>query len=235
MPRFFSGGAAGAMMEAVLVNTGGGLVEGDRVSCAISVGAGACLRADTQAAEKIYRSLTGICEVSCDLRVAVGGLLLWMPRETIMFDGARLSRKLDVSVEKNARFLAAEVLIFGRIARGERLTHGQLRDSWAIRCDGKLLWMDCLRLDDFTAHRARRFGFGDSAGLATVVYFGGDAERFLPFAREAAAANGGGATLVNGILLARFLNPDEALLRAAPAALAGELARLILANCSRDA
>jgi len=221
-------------MEAIIVNTGGGLVEGDRLSTVITVGMGARLNVTTQAAEKIYRSLTETCAVSNDLRVAGDGHLIWLPRETIMFDGARLSRRLAVTVERKSRFLAAEVLIFGRIARGERLTHGQLRDTWSIHCDGKLLWMDCLRLEgDFAAHRARRFGFGDSTGLATVIYFGGDAASFLPFARATAARNGGGATLVNGILLARFLNHDEALLRAAPAALAGELAQIITGSVSR--
>ncbi|MGH6822322.1 MAG: urease accessory protein UreD [Methylocella sp.] len=215
-------------MEAIVVNTGGGLVEGDRISTTITVGRGARLHITTKAAEKIYRSLTEMCVVKSDLRIAGEGFLIWLPKETILYDGAHLSRQQMVSAEKASRFLAAEVIIFGRIARGERLTHGQLRDSWSIRCDGKLLWMDCLRLaDDFAGHRARRFGFGDSVGLGTVIYFGADAVSHLPFARDMAARNGGGATLVNGILLARFLSHDEALLRAAPAALASELARMI--------
>jgi urease accessory protein len=231
---FFPSVPDSAIMEAVLVNTGGGLVEGDRVSATITVGAGGRLRVESQAAEKIYRSLTEVCIVSNDARVAAGGLLIWLPRETIMFDGARLCRRLDVSVTRSSRFLAAEVVIFGRIARGERLTHGQLRDSWSIHCEGKLLWMDCLRLEgNFAAHRARRFGFGDSVGLATVLYFGGDASSLLPFAREMAARNGGCATLVSGILLVRFLSHDEAMLRAAPAALSGELARMVTGQVIR--
>jgi urease accessory protein len=221
-------------MEAVLVNTGGGLVEGDHISTRISVGDSAQLRVENQAAEKIYRSVTEICTVSNEAQIASRGLLMWLPRETIMFDGARLSRRLSVSVAGSSRFLAAEVVIFGRIARGERFTHGQLRDYWSLHCNEKLLWMDCLRLDgDFAAHRARRFGFEDSVGLATVLYYGGDAASFLPFARETAARNGGGATLVSGILLARFLSRDEAMLRAAPAALAGELARMITGQVVR--
>lgn len=223
-------------MEAIVVNTGGGLVEGDHLSTMITVGDGARLRVESQAAEKIYRSLTEVCAVSIDVRIAGGGLLIWLPQETIMFDGARLSRRFDVSVSDGSRFLAAEVLIFGRIARGEHLTYGEVRDCWSIRRDGKLLWMDCLRLEgDIGIHRARRFGFGDSVGLATVLYFGGDAASLLPCAREAAARHGGGATLVNGILLTRFLSDDEAVLRAAPAALAAELLRMIAGPVVRNA
>ncbi|MBA2585488.1 MAG: urease accessory protein UreD, partial [Chthoniobacterales bacterium] len=185
---FFPSVSDRSIMEAIIVNTGGGLVEGDRLSTTITVGMGARMKVTTQAAGKIYRSLTETCAVSNDLRVSGDGLLIWRPQETILFDGARLPRQQVVFVEQKSRFLAAEVVIFGRIARDEILTHGQLRDSWSIHCDGKLLWMDCLRLEgDFAAHRARRFGFGDSIGLATVIYFGADAAHFLPYARQTAS------------------------------------------------
>lgn len=233
--RVFFSSIGTSFKEAILVNTGGGLVEGDRLSSTITVGSGARLHVTTQAAEKIYRSLTMNCIVTNDLHIDEGGLLLWLPQETILFDGARLSRRQSVSVAKTSRFLAAEVTVFGRIARGERVTCGQLRDTWSIRCEGKLLWMDCLRLDgDFSAHRARRFGLGDSIGLASVIYFGGDAASFLPLARRAAARDGGGATLVNGILLARFMNPDEGLLRQAASDLAADLRKAITASVSRE-
>ncbi|VFU09735.1 urease accessory protein UreD [Methylocella tundrae] len=211
-------------MEAILVNTGGGLVEGDRISSEIRVREGARLTVTTQAAEKIYRSLTEETRITTDLAVAEGAQLTWAPQETILFDGARLRRRQCVSVTKTSRFLAAEIVIFGRIARGERFTCGSLRDNWAIRCRDKLLWMDCLRLDEgFLAEKARRFAFGDSAGLGTIIYFGPDSASILPVAQDAAARLGGGATLVNGVLLARFLNDDEAQLRAASFSFAEEL------------
>lgn len=173
---FFPRVSGASIMEAIVVNTGGGLVEGDRISTMVTVGRGAGLHVTTQAAEKIYRSLTEICTVESDLRVAGEGLLLWLPQETILFDGARLSRLQIVSVENASRFLASEVVVFGRIARGEKFAYGQLRDTWSIRCDGKLLWQDRLRLEgDCAVHRTRRFGFGNSAGLATVIYFGREA------------------------------------------------------------
>ncbi|HXW71936.1 MAG TPA: urease accessory protein UreD [Methylocella sp.] len=226
---FFPSVPRADMMEAILVNTSGGLVEGDDISTKITTGEGARLRVESQAAEKIYRSLASTCMVSNEVRIDCGGLLLWLPQETIVFDGARLSRRLEMSVTRHSRLLAAEVVIFGRIARGERLTHGELRDSWLLRCDGKLLWMDCLRLKgEVAAQNARRFGFADSAGLATVLYFGDDAESLLPLARQNAAHSGGGATLINGVLLARFLNRDEAALREASTEFTRELARIVI-------
>lgn len=226
---FFPSVSDASIMEAILVNTGGGLVEGDCMSTTVAVGARAGLLVTTQAAEKIYRSLTQSCIVANHLHVAGDGLLMWLPQETILFDGGRLLRHQTVSVETNSCFLAADVTIFGRIARGEHLLHGQLRDTWSIWCKQKMVWLDCLRFEgDFAAHRARRFGFGDSVGLATVIYFGDAAASFLLLAKDAAARYGGGATLVNGVLLARFLSNDEALLRAAALSLAGELRHAIV-------
>ena len=47
----------GAGLDAVIVNTGGGMTGGDRFDLGIKVGAGADVSVTTAAAEKIYRSL----------------------------------------------------------------------------------------------------------------------------------------------------------------------------------
>ncbi len=47
----------GAALDAVIVNTGGGMTGGDRFDLDIKVGAGADVTVTTAAAEKIYRSL----------------------------------------------------------------------------------------------------------------------------------------------------------------------------------
>jgi len=62
----------------------------------------------------------------------------------------------------------------------------------------------------------RPTAFAGAEAFATVVYAGADAGRYLDLAREraAAAACRAGASLVNGLLLARFLG-DAASLRAA--------------------
>jgi urease accessory protein len=222
-------------MEAILVNTGGGLVEGDHISIAVSVGPGARLIVGTQGAEKIYRSLTSETVVDTDLFVAEGAVLIWSPQETIVFDGAHIKRDQVVSVAKTSRFLASEVVVFGRVARGERFAYGQLKDSWTVRCEGQLLWVDKLRLLGDISQRTRRFSFGDSAGLGTIIYFGCDSSSILPQARDRAARLGGGATLVNGVLVARFLNDDEARLRAASSAFADGLRKTIVAAAERGA
>jgi len=202
--------------QAVLVNTAGGIVGGDILTTEIEAGPGTIATATTQAAEKVYRALDGAARLVTRIAVAAGAWFEWLPQETILFDGARLDRKLEFVLEPGASLLAAETVLFGRAARGEQMRHGQLLDSWAVRRDGRLVWADRLKLDgDIRAALDRPFGFNGAVGMTTLLHAGPQAASFLPRAREIAAAQtaAGAATLVNGILLVRFLDRDGARLR----------------------
>jgi len=199
--------------EAAIVNTGGGVVGGDRYSLDIEVEAGAALTITTPAAEKIYRSGGESAEIVTHLRCGEGARLEWLPQETILFDGARLRRRLEIDLSPNARFLGVETILFGRRASGEFLNSGALRDAWTLCVGGRPIWADAIGLSgDIAAHRAGRFGIRDAAGYATIVIAGPSAAALLPRARDIAQ---GAATLVNGVLLLRFLDSDAARLRGA--------------------
>ena len=51
-------------LEAVLINTAGGLTGGDRLDWAVDVGDGASATVTTQACEKVYRAASDGAEVS---------------------------------------------------------------------------------------------------------------------------------------------------------------------------
>ena len=53
----FPNSEPGAPLEAVIINTAGGMTGGDRFDVDIKVGVGARLTVTTAAAEKVYRSL----------------------------------------------------------------------------------------------------------------------------------------------------------------------------------
>ena len=93
--------------EAVLVNTAGGMAGGDRYALDLDVGAGARLAITTAAAEKVYRTLGPDTTIDVTLSVDAGGELAWLPQETILFDGARLRRSIDVALADGARLLLA--------------------------------------------------------------------------------------------------------------------------------
>jgi urease accessory protein len=197
--------AAGGAPLAVLVNISGGLAGGDRMQVAVQIGTGAAATVTTQAAEKIYRSLDDDARVETRLAVADDARLEWLPQESILFDGACLDRRIAAAVGRGGRLIACETLVFGRAARGETMTRGRVCEFWRIECEGRLAWVDRLGLSGAIAAQLDGMGFGGARALATAVYAGPQAAALLPLARAAAEAEGGGATVVNGVLVTRLL------------------------------
>jgi urease accessory protein len=210
---------AGDPPVAALVTTSGGLVGGDRLDVAVSVGENAALMAIGQAAEKVYRSLGNDCGVDIALEVGAGGWLEWLPQETILFEGARLRRNTALSVAGTGRALAGEMLVFGRVARGETMSYGLVRDAWTVRRDGRLVWADALHMDgeDIPYSLAAAAGFAGARAYATAIYVGPDAAAQLDLARDAAAIDGvrSGATLCGPVLVVRWLGADPGAVRRA--------------------
>jgi urease accessory protein len=214
----FPAPAGGDILQAALVTTSGGLVGGDRLSLDITAEADAAAMAVAQAAEKVYRSTGEDCVIDVDLRADAGAWLEYLPQETILFDGARLRRKTQIHLHPEARILAGEILVFGRIGRGERLTLGFVRDAWSVAVGGRPAWNDALRLDgDIGAKIGHAAGLGGAASMATAVYGGPDTADHLDYGRDyfAESQDGviGGASLVNGILTARWIGQDAQALR----------------------
>ena len=208
--------ASGDPPTAVVVTTSGGLVGGDRLEIAATVGAGASALVTAQAAEKVYRSAGADVRVDVRLAVEDGGWLEWLPQETILFDAARLRRTTLVEVNGTGRLLAGELLVFGRIARGERFAQGLARDAWEVRRDGRLVWADALHLDgDVAALLDHPAGFAGATAYGTIVYVGRDAAGRLDAARALLeeVAPHAGATVLGEVLVIRLLGRDAQRLR----------------------
>jgi urease accessory protein len=210
---------AGDPPTAALVTTSGGLVGGDRLDVEVAVGDGAAALVIGQAAEKVYRSLGSDCRVAVTLDVGAGGWLEWLPQETILFEGARLRRQTTLDIAGGGRALAGEMLVFGRVARGETMTYGLVRDAWTVRCGGRLVWADALHMDsgDIADCLAAPAGFGGARAAATAVYAGPDAAERLELAWSLAGHEDvrAGASLCGPVLVMRWLGADPAAVRAA--------------------
>lgn len=218
-------------MEAVLINTAGGLTGGDRLNWEVEAGEGANVTLTTQACEKIYRAGGGESRVSVRLRAGAGARIAWLPQETILFDGSRLMRDIDVDLAAGASLVMVEAAVFGRQARGETVRSVLFRDRWRIRCGEALVHGEDQRLEgdalDALAHAAT--GAGSSA-FATLLVVGdeagdriGEARRLL--AGFADVGSGVSAWPVSGTgkLLARLVARDSYALRKALVPLIGLL------------
>ena len=199
--------------QAIIINTAGGLTGGDRFSVEVALAAGAAACITTQACERIYRSTGADAVVTNRLQLSAGARLGWLPQETILFDGGRLSRMLDVDLVDDAELVVVEAVLFGRQAMGEILHSGHLHDRWRIRRDGRLIFADDLRVEgDIAARLAPQPAMAGGRSKATVLYAGSAPERFLDQDRSNIGPNGG-ASAWNGKFLARLVEETGLALR----------------------
>jgi urease accessory protein len=200
-------------LEAVLINSAGGVTGGDRMSWRVDAAAGAALTLSTQACEKVYRARDGRAEVAVTLNAEAGARIDWLPQETILFDGAALARTLTAELATGARLLAAEAVILGRTAMRETVRVGELRDRWRIRREGKLIFADHLCFGgDVAALTAQAPVLGGAAAFASILLVAEDAARFLDPLR-AVLGRHGGASAFDGKLFCRVAAKDGLALR----------------------
>ena len=212
--------------EGVLVNVGGGIAGGDRLDIDISLDAGAEATFTTQSAEKIYRADGEPARVVTDIRLGEGARLVWAPQETLLFDGARLERRINVELAAGARLVFIEGAVFGRIASGETEVDAHLRDRWRIRVAGKLQFAEEAYIRGAADLDRPALG-GGARATAALVMIGAPARETLDplralFAAHEAAGVEGGASLIEGdagpgedMLLARAVAKNPSRLRSA--------------------
>jgi len=220
--------------EAAIVNTGGGVAGGDSYVVSVTVGEGAEVEATTPSAERIYRSLGPAAAIATRLSLAPRARLFWLPQETLMFDGARLERRLEVEMSGEAALIVAETLVFGRLAMREIRIDARVRDSWRIRRDGRLVFADEMRIDHVGATLERRAAGAGARAVSTIVASAPNIEARLPDLRAALKAAGSdvesGASAFDRLIVARLLAASSERLRgalvAAIVALGGRKPRL---------
>ena len=205
------------LCEAVLINTGGGLLGGDSVRFDIAVDADAEAQVTTQSAERVYRSLGPDARVDIALSVGSKGRLHWLPQETVLFNDARLGRTIAADIANDATLLLIEATVFGRAAMAETMLAGALRDQWRISRGGDLIYADTVCIAGDIQNQLMRAAIGDGAtAVATLLYIAPDAADRLDAARAAVAATSARAAVSawNGMLAARLLAPSADALKA---------------------
>ncbi len=214
---------SGDALEAMIVNTAGGIAGGDRHTLEMTAGAGASLTVTTAAAEKVYRALEPGAEITVQLSAAANARLSWLPQETILFDRARLTRSIDVELDDHATLLMAEAVVFGRTAMGEAMTEGAFSDCWRVRRGGRLIFAETVRLDGAIASRlAEPAVAGGGVAIATVLAVPGD-EAAVERVRAQTFCGEVGASAWNGLAVARLCAKDGSGLRRDLSAVAGAL------------
>jgi urease accessory protein len=110
--------AAPGRLHLTLIHLGG-VLAGDQYELSVSMAAGAEAVVTAAAATQIYTMSSGAAQQQTVIRTAPGASLCWLPGPQVLFAGARYSQSTRVELAPGAFVMLCEVLVPGRLARGE--------------------------------------------------------------------------------------------------------------------
>lgn len=164
-------------LEAVLINTAGGITGGDQLEWSAEVARDGKLVVTTQACERSYRSTGETAHVETRLCVGADAHLDWLPQETILFAGSKLSRKLHVVLEPAATFTAIEAVLLGRDAMGEDARDALFSDNWRIYRGDRLIHAEATRLTGDGSERDSLSLLHGNRAFATILHIAANADQ----------------------------------------------------------
>jgi urease accessory protein len=177
--------------EVVFLNTAGGLTSGDRIGFALTLGSGAQVQATTQTAERAYLAREGPANLTVTITAGAGAELAWLPQETILFEGANLERRTEISLGEGASCLMLEMVVLGRRAMGERPALARLTDRRKVTLRGRPLWVEQLQLDEAAlANSGGAAVLGGGSAFATLALCGQGSEVAVEALRDIAVPAG---------------------------------------------
>ncbi|MFA1609708.1 urease accessory protein UreD [Halobellus rubicundus] len=129
--------------EAVYVQSpSGGIAQGDRHDVSIRAGEGAVAHVSTGSSTKVLSMDANYGGVAVDLQVDKGGHLEYVPEPLILHADARYCQRLSVDLAPGASAVVGEVVVPGRLARGERFAFDRFASRLRARREGRLLVAD---------------------------------------------------------------------------------------------
>ena len=128
------------LCHAIVVHPPGGIAGGDELALEVHAAQGSHALLTTPGAGKWYRSAGAWARQSLDFNVA--GTLEWLPRETIVFDGALATLDCHIVLMDEARYIGWEIVCLGRRGSGERFERGRLQISTRVDRQERPLFID---------------------------------------------------------------------------------------------
>jgi urease accessory protein len=149
---------------------GDGYVDGDRCRIDIECGPETAVHITTQAATNVYRARRNFAGQLVNLRLGAGAVLEYLPDVVVPFRGSRFFQRTCLTVGSDATAIVGELLLPGRVARGELHAYELYwAETEAHTSDGTLLFADLLRLSPAEGERLLSLGLlGGSDVVATL-------------------------------------------------------------------
>lgn len=125
----------------------GGVAQGDRHRTRIEATPGAKAHVTGQSATKVQSMQRNYADISVDLEVEEGAYLEYLPEPLILHEGTRCLQTADVTLHEGGTLLFTDVVVPGRLARGERFAYDRYRSRFRVDApDGTPLLRDDIDL-----------------------------------------------------------------------------------------
>ena len=196
-----------AVCHAIVVHPPGGIAGGDELVLRVAAREAGHALLTTPGAAKWYRSAGPLARQRLDFEV--GGSLEWLPRESIVFDGALAELHCAVQLRGEARFIGWEVLCLGRAGSGEQFDRGRLGLQTAVSRDGALLWLERGAIEGGGALMRSPAGLGGRAVFGTMIAACGAVSKDVVSKCRAETNEATTLTQLPGVLIARYLGDSS--------------------------
>lgn len=203
----------GDLCHVYLLHPPGGVAGGDTLEIHAKVAEGASALVTTPGAAKFYRT---VGPMACQHQIlhADAGTLEWLPQENILFPGAKVQLNTVIELTGGASFIGWEINCLGRPAVAERFEAGSAVFNFRLQRDGQPLLLERIIVTGES-------DLSSPAGLRGKPVFGmlcatladktllEDIREKIPLAHRHEL----GVTLVDGLLIARYLGDSTEVAR----------------------
>jgi urease accessory protein len=135
---------AADVLSVYLLSPTGGVVDGDHYQFDLCLEAGTHALVTTQAATKVYRTPTDGATQQARITVGEGATLELLPDALILFAGADYAQETQITLAPGALLMLHEIVMPGRLARGEVLAFRRFRSRLTVRDQAGLLLVDAV-------------------------------------------------------------------------------------------
>ena len=133
--------------ETVFVQSpNGGVAQGDRHTIDVAVENGGIAHVTTGSSTKVLTMERNYAAADVSLSVGAESHLDYVPEPVIINPDARYYQELALDVAPDATAVVGDVVVPGRLARGERFDFERYVSRFEARCDGDLLFEDATHL-----------------------------------------------------------------------------------------
>lgn len=154
----------------------GGIAQGDRHDVQITVEEDAIAHVSTQSSTKVQSMNRNYAAASVTLTVEQGGHLDYVPEPTILHEDARYAQDLSIELATGATTVLADIVVPGRLARGERFAFDQYHSHVQARQSNGLLFEDMTDLAPEQTDPTEPGVLGDFTVYGTLFVVAPDSE-----------------------------------------------------------